>query len=48
MVLSALALFDKAGIGLPVAVVIGVPVALCVGLVAQALTRRARMASTAS
>jgi hypothetical protein len=42
MVLSALALFDKAGIELPLALVIAVPVAFATALVAQLLVRRAR------
>jgi uncharacterized membrane protein YfcA len=42
MVLSALALFDKAGIELPLALVIAVPVAFAAALVAQLLVRRAR------
>jgi uncharacterized membrane protein YfcA len=48
MVLSALALLDKAGVGLPVALAIALPLALVVGLVAQALARRARTASAPS
>ena len=43
MVLSALALFDKAGIDLPLAVVIAVPVAFLAGLLTQALTRARRI-----
>jgi len=42
MVLSALALFDKAGIELPLALVIAVPVAFIAALIAQMLVRRAR------
>ncbi len=48
MVLSALALLDKAGVGLPVALAIALPIALAVGLVVQALARRARTASAPS
>jgi uncharacterized protein len=48
MVLSAIALFDKAGIGLPVALAIAVPLALAAGLLALTLDRRARTASAAS
>ncbi len=42
MVLSALALFDKAGIDLPLTLVVAVPVGLAAALVAQLLARRAR------
>ena len=48
MVLSALALFDKAGIQLPLPLVIGVPVAFGAALVAQALVRRVRAVDAAS
>jgi uncharacterized membrane protein YfcA len=48
MVLSALALFDKAGIQLPLAIVISVPVAFAAALVAQLLVRRARTVNAAS
>ena len=48
MVLSALALFDKAGIQLPLALVIAVPVAFGAALVAQALVRRVRAVDAAS
>ena len=48
MVLSALALFDKAGIKLPLALVIAVPAAFAAALLAQLLVRRARAVNTAS
>jgi hypothetical protein len=48
MVLSALALFDKAGIDLPLALVIAVPVAFAAALVARALTRRTGTVGAAS
>jgi uncharacterized protein len=48
MVLSALALFDEAGIELPLAIVIAIPVAFAAALVAQALVRRSRAMDTAS
>ena len=48
MVLSALALFDKAGIELPLALVIAVPVAFTASVVAQLLIRRARAVSAPS
>ena len=48
MVLSALALFNKAGIRTPLALVIAVPAAFAVALVAQALARRSRTADVAS
>jgi uncharacterized membrane protein YfcA len=48
MVLSALALFDKAGIELPLALVIAVPVGFAAALVAQALVRRGRTAVDAA
>ena len=48
MVLSALALFDKAGFELPLALVIAVPVAFAAALVAQALLRRTRAVDAAS
>ena len=48
MVLSALALFHKAGIELPLALVIALPVVLAAALVAQALVRRVRAVDAAS
>jgi uncharacterized protein len=48
MVLSALALFDKAGIELPLAIVIALPAAFVAVLVAQTLIRRARAIDPAS
>jgi len=48
MVLSALALFNKAGLQLPLALVIAVPVAFAVVLVGQALARRGRPVGAAS
>jgi len=39
---SALALFNKVGVDLPLAVVIAVPSAFALGLIAQRLVRRAR------
>jgi uncharacterized protein len=42
MVASALALFDKAGVDLPLVVLIAIPVAFASALVAQALARRSR------
>jgi uncharacterized protein len=48
MVLSALALLHKAGIDLPIALVIALPVAFAAALVAQALLRRARAVDVAS
>jgi uncharacterized protein len=48
MVLSALALFDKAGIEIPLALAIAVPVAFGAALVAQALVRRTRAVDAAS
>ena len=48
MVLSALALFNKADIRTPLALVIAVPVAFAVALVAQALARRGRAVGAAS
>ena len=48
MVLSALALFNKAGIDLPLALLIALPVAFGAALVAQALARRARSVGAAS
>jgi uncharacterized protein len=48
MVLSALALFDKAGIELPLALVIAVPTAFATALVAKLLVRRARTVRAAS
>jgi uncharacterized membrane protein YfcA len=47
MVLSALALFDKAGIGWSYALAVVAPIALAVGLLVQTLARRARAASAA-
>jgi uncharacterized membrane protein YfcA len=47
MVLSALALFDKAGIDLPLALIIAIPTAFVAGLVAQALARRGRAVGAA-
>jgi uncharacterized protein len=46
MVLSALALFDKAGIGPPLGLVIAVPVAFVVALLARALLRARRNGAT--
>jgi uncharacterized membrane protein YfcA len=48
MVLSALALFKKAGIELPLALVIAVPVAFVAALAARAMVRRARTVDAAS
>ena len=48
MVLSALALFNKAGIQLPLALVIAVPVGFAVALIAQVLARRGRAVGAAS
>jgi uncharacterized membrane protein YfcA len=42
MVASALALFDKAGVDLPLAVLVAIPVAFALALAAQVLARRAR------
>jgi uncharacterized membrane protein YfcA len=43
MICSALALFNKAGIDLPLAVVVALPSALVVGLIAQRIVRRPRL-----
>jgi len=48
MIVAALALFDKAGIELPVLVMVAVPVGFALALGAQALARRARAARAAS
>jgi uncharacterized membrane protein YfcA len=48
MVLSALALFDKAGINLPLAVMVAVPGAFAAALLGQALVRRMRSVGAAS
>jgi hypothetical protein len=42
MITSALALFEKAGVDLPTAVIIAIPSALFVAVVAQRLARRVR------
>jgi uncharacterized membrane protein YfcA len=48
MIAAALALFEKAGIDLPLAVMIAGPTAFLAGIGARALTRRARAVRTAS
>jgi hypothetical protein len=48
MIAAALALFDKAGIELPLAVMVGAPVVLAGALGARALGRRARTVRPAS
>lgn len=48
MVLSALALFDKAGVHVPLALVIAVPVAFGAALVGRALVRRTRTVDAVS
>jgi hypothetical protein len=42
MIVAALGLFEKAGIDLPLAVLLALPTALLAGLGAQLLARRAR------
>jgi hypothetical protein len=48
MIAASLALFDKAGVELPLVVVLGVPVALALGLGLRALGRRGRTVRPAS
>lgn len=48
MTLSALALFDKAGVEIPVAVVVAIPAAFLAGVVTKQLMRRTRTVRTAS
>jgi hypothetical protein len=48
MMLSALALFDKAGVEIPVAVVVAIPAAFLAGVVTRQLMRRTRTVRTAS
>jgi uncharacterized protein len=43
LIASAIALFDKAGVGLPLAVLLALPASLAIGLLIQFLVRRARM-----
>jgi hypothetical protein len=42
MIASAIALFDKAGLNVPLVVTLAIPAVLAVGLLAQQLLRRAR------
>jgi hypothetical protein len=42
MITSSLALFEKAGVDLPTAVVIAIPSALLLGVIVQRLARRVR------
>jgi uncharacterized membrane protein YfcA len=42
MITSALALFEKAGVNLPTAVIVAIPTALLIGVLAQRLARRVR------
>jgi uncharacterized membrane protein YfcA len=48
MIVAALALFDKAGIDLPTAVIVAVPIALVAAVGGQVLVRRSRAARAAS
>jgi hypothetical protein len=48
MIASAIALFDKAGVDLPLAATLAIPAALAVALVARGLLRRARSADVAA
>jgi uncharacterized protein len=48
MIASSIALFDKAGVNLPLALVLAIPAAFLAGLVARTLLRRTRTVGTAS
>jgi hypothetical protein len=48
LITSSLALFEKAGVDLPTAVIIAIPSALLIGVVAQRLARRVRPLPAAS
>jgi len=48
MIAAAVALFEKAGIELPLAVLVGVPVAVVAGITVRALARRSRPVHAAS
>ena len=48
MITSSLALFEKAGVDLPTAVIVAIPSALLIGVIAQRLARRVRPLSAPS
>ena len=48
LIASSLALFDKAGVHVPIGVIVAIPASFAAGVIAQQIVRRTRAVRTAS